>query len=79
MGCYSGMRIMFLPPYSPDLNPIELAFSVIKAYVRRDGTLGREDLDQKEDDTYVYVHLMQAAFSITADNALGFYHHCGYV
>jgi transposase len=35
-----------LPPYSPDYNPIELAFSKIKAYVRRDGTLGREPLDE---------------------------------
>lgn len=26
---------MFLPPYSPDLNPIEQAFSAIKAYLRR--------------------------------------------
>jgi transposase len=31
----SGMHVLFLPPYSPDYNPIELAFSAIKAYVRR--------------------------------------------
>jgi transposase len=73
------MRVHFLPPYSPDYNPIELAFSAIKAFVRRDGTLGREDLDQKRDDTYVYVHLLEAAFSISATDALGFFHHCGYV
>ncbi|KIL55693.1 hypothetical protein M378DRAFT_17709 [Amanita muscaria Koide BX008] len=74
-----GMRVMFLPPYSPDYNPIELAFSVIKAFVRRDGTLGREDVDQGIDDTYVYLHLLEAAYSITGDDALGFYHHCGYI
>ena len=73
------MRVHFLPPYSPDYNPIELAFSDIKAFVRWDGTLGREDLDQKRDDTYVYVHLLEAAFSISATDALGFFHHCGYV
>lgn len=28
-----GMHVLFLPPYFPDYNPIELAFSVIKAYV----------------------------------------------
>ncbi|RXW12687.1 hypothetical protein EST38_g13170 [Candolleomyces aberdarensis] len=29
-----GMRLLFLPPYSPDLNPIEEAFSSIKAWIR---------------------------------------------
>ena len=70
---------MFLPPYSPDYNPIELAFSAIKAHVKRDGTLLREDLDQQEDDTYIYLHLSDAAFSVTPEDALGFFHHCGYV
>ena len=28
-------KLIFLPPYSPDLNPIEQAFSCIKAYLRR--------------------------------------------
>lgn len=73
------MRIMFLPPYSPDYNPIELAFSAIKAFVRRDGTLGREDVDQNIDDMYVYLHLIKAAYSVTADDALGYFHHCGYI
>jgi transposase len=70
---------MYLPPYSPDYNPIELAFSKIKAYVRRDGTLGRDPLDADIDDTYIYQHLLEAAFCITADDALGWFHHCGYL
>ena len=73
------MCVLFLPPYSPDYNPIELAFSKIKAYVRREGVLRREDPNDHEDDTYVYTHLLHAAYSITASNALGYYHHCGYV
>ena len=28
-----GGRVLFLPPYSPDFNPIELAFSVIKSWL----------------------------------------------
>jgi len=30
-----GARLMFLPPYSPDFNPIEQAFSKLKAYLRK--------------------------------------------
>jgi len=29
-----GARVFFLPPYSPDLNPIEMAFSKLKAHLR---------------------------------------------
>jgi transposase len=29
-----GCRVVYLPPYSPDLNPIELAWSWIKGFVR---------------------------------------------
>lgn len=28
-----GMRITYLPPYSPDFNPIEEAFSAVKAWI----------------------------------------------
>ena len=30
-----GARLFYLPPYSPDLNPIELAFSKLKAHLRK--------------------------------------------
>jgi hypothetical protein len=36
---YSGVRIEFLPPYSPNFNPIEEAFSKIKAFIRRHADL----------------------------------------
>ena len=29
-----GARVRFLPPYSPDFNPIELAFAKLKAFIR---------------------------------------------
>ena len=54
-----GMRVLFLPPYSPDYNPIELAFSSIKAYVRCTGVLTREDVNQEEDDMYVVAVLAE--------------------
>jgi transposase len=31
----AGPTLLYLPPYSPDLNPIELAFSKLKAHPRR--------------------------------------------
>lgn len=31
----AGARLLFLPPYSPDFNPIEKAFSKLKAHLRR--------------------------------------------
>lgn len=37
----SGVRIVYLPPYSPDLNPIEEAFSQVKRFIRRHGHLLR--------------------------------------
>jgi transposase len=30
-----GQRLAYLPPYSPQLNPVELCFNIIKARVRR--------------------------------------------
>ena len=32
---HRGARLLFLPPYSPDLNPIELAFAKLKALLRK--------------------------------------------
>jgi transposase len=31
----AGARLMYLPPYSPDLNPIEMAFAKLKAALRK--------------------------------------------
>ena len=30
----AGIKVLFLPPYSPDYNPIELAFSSVKYYLK---------------------------------------------
>lgn len=39
-----GAWFLFLPPYSPDLNPIEMAFSKLKAHPRRMGARTIDDL-----------------------------------
>ena len=35
MSEYAGVRLLYLPPYSPDFNPIEMAFSKLKAMLRK--------------------------------------------
>ncbi len=39
-----GCELIYLPPYSPDLNPIEGAFSKMKALMRKSGARTREAL-----------------------------------
>jgi transposase len=41
-----GVKLVYLPPYSPDLNPIEKAFAKIKAILRKNGARTREALWQ---------------------------------
>ena len=62
------IRIEFLPPYSPDLNPIEEAFSIVKAFIRRHrAILVHEGFD-----------LMQCMEVVTASDAVGYFLHAGY-
>ncbi len=64
-----GCELLFLPPYSPDLNPIEEAFSKIKALVRKTEARTREALIEA---------LGRALDTVTAQDARGFFGHCGY-
>jgi transposase len=64
-----GCKVLFLPAYSPDLSPIELAFSKLKAYLRRVGARNREALESA---------IGQCVELITPKDALGYFRHCGY-
>jgi transposase len=64
-----GCQVLFLPAYSPDLSPIEEAFSKIKARLRHVGARTREALQEA---------LEQALLTITEADASGWFHHCGY-
>ena len=72
-----GMRYEFLPPYSPDYNPIELAFSAIKSYISRHGGIMREAMLEK-DDSDVYCLLCDAVYSVTESDAEGWFKYSGY-
>lgn len=64
-----GCELWFLPAYSPDLNPIEEAFSKVKALLRKAAARTREAL----------VEAMGAALgAVTVRDAAGWFAHCGY-
>ena len=44
---HAGARLLFLPPYSPDLNPIEMAFAKLKVFLRKAAERSREALWQR--------------------------------
>nr|GAT47063.1 transposase [Mycena chlorophos] len=67
-----GCRIEYLPPYSPHLNPIEQAWSVIKAWLE---DVGIADSLPSEG----YYEMYRALALITPEDTWGFFGHSGYV
>lgn len=79
MNIFSGMRLAYLPAYSPDLNPIEEGFSAMKAWIRRHAHFVRSALSHSSHSRAHRV-LRQAVFqSMTAEKAKGWYSHSGYI
>jgi transposase len=64
-----GCELIYLPPYSPDYNPIEQAFSKLKSYLRAACARSQKTLMDL---------IGQALSTITASDADGFFEHCGY-
>jgi hypothetical protein len=71
-----SMRLLYLPAYSPDFNPIELVFSSIKAWLRANRARINAELDT--DKGSVYHAIWEAVYSVTMDDAKGWYSHSGY-
>lgn len=65
----AGCELVFLPPYSPDFNPIEEAFSKLKAILRKAGARTREALVEATG---------RALDAITSEDIRGFFSDCGY-
>ena len=71
------MRCEFLSPYSPDYNPLELAFSAIKAEFRdRLPALERNTTADNEHEVILAIH--DSVFSVTSQDAHGWFCRCGY-
>ncbi len=64
-----GCQLLYLPPYSPDLNPIEEAFAKIKGLLRKAEGRTREALVKA---------LGEATSAVSSKDAQGFLKHCGY-
>jgi transposase len=65
-----GARVLYLPPYSPDFNPIEPCWAKVKESLRATGARNQDDLNAA---------IAQALNSITPSDAEGFFKKCGYV
>jgi transposase len=65
----AGARVLFLPPYSPDLNPIEECWSKLKALLKRIGARTRQELD---------LAIAECMELITPSDAAGWFRHSGY-
>lgn len=65
-----GAQLLFLPPYSPDLNPIEAMWSKIKAFLRNAKARTPDSL---------LAAIKDALNSVSPQDALGFFRHCGYM
>lgn len=62
-------RLLYLPPYSPEFNPIEQCWSKLKALLRSAGARTKEALEEA---------LTVIIEQITAADAQGWFAHCGY-
>jgi transposase len=65
----AGCTLWYLPPYSPDLNPIELAFSKLKALLRREERRTVEGL---------WSFLGEALDAFAPQECRNYFGHCGY-
>jgi len=63
----TGAEVLYLPPYSPDLNPIEKAWAKLKQLLRAAKARSKQALDQA---------IAEALKLISADNAKAWFKHC---
>jgi transposase len=65
----AGAAVLYLPPYSPDLNPIEMMWSKVKRLLR---TIAARTVDALHDA------FGRAFAAVTSDDIAGCFRHCGY-
>ncbi|TVQ74971.1 MAG: IS630 family transposase [Phycisphaeraceae bacterium] len=65
----AGAELVFLPPYSPDLNPIEMVFSKVKQLLRSMACRTRDQL---------WRSMQRVLDAVTPSDAMNCFKHCGY-
>ena len=65
----AGASVLYLPPYSPDLNPIENMWAKVKAHLRKAAAQSFDAL---------WRAVGEALASVTEEDCRGFFRHCGY-
>jgi transposase len=65
----AGVRLLYLPPYSPDFSPIEECWSKVKALLRAKAARTLEALERA---------IAEALDAVTATDAYGWFAHAGY-
>ena len=68
----------FLPPYSPDLNPIELAFLAMKYHLHRNGDYIQMAMTEMMDED-IHITLIKALYIILPQDSYGWYSHWIYL
>lgn len=69
---------MYLLPYSPDFNPIEQAFSAVKAYLRRHGQRMRHAIRNGGRRAPMQIYTEAVLACITPGKTNGWFRHCRY-
>ena len=64
-----GARLVYLPPYSPDLNPIELAFAKLKSLLRTAAARAVQDIEET---------IGELLDQFTPRECHAYFRHCGY-
>lgn len=64
-----GARVLFLPPYSPEFNPIEMCWSKVKEYLRSQAARTSKALDDA---------IARGLEMVTLSDLYGWFKHCGY-
>jgi transposase len=74
MCCDAGVKLVYLPPYSPDLNPIEEIFAELKAFIKLSGH------DYEENPRQGFDAFLEWCISVVGgrkDSARGHFRHAG--
>ena len=68
----AGAILLYLPPYCPELNPIEGIFSIVKGWLRANDLMFLITPDPQE-------MILRAFFHVTRSDVQSLYTHCGYL